>query len=67
MALNGYFADAERKGIYTEIARFLIEKGADVNLADTRGTTPIHSASRQGYETIVGLLIEKGVDIKKIG
>jgi hypothetical protein len=44
---------------YPKIAKFLLEKGADVNfktLPDEE--TPIHIAARNGYEEIVKLLID---------
>lgn len=48
-----------------EIARFLILKGADVNMASNNGYNvyPIHSAAAGNYTDIAALLIESGANI----
>jgi len=45
------------------IVRFLIEKGADVNIKDWSGKTPLHYAAKIGDTIIAKLLLEKGADI----
>jgi ankyrin repeat protein len=45
------------------IVRFLIEKGADVNIKDWKGNTPLHYAAKIGDAIIAKLLLEKGADI----
>lgn len=40
--------------------RALVEAGADVNLADGRGTTPLQLARRQGYTEMVEILLAAG-------
>jgi ankyrin repeat protein len=45
------------------IVRFLIEKGADVNIKDWKGNTPLHYAAKIGDTIIAKLLLEKGADI----
>jgi ankyrin repeat protein len=48
-----------------EIAKFLIEKKADIHLADTNGTTPIiYATNFKNYE-VVSLLIKAGADYTK--
>jgi len=47
-----------------ELAKLSIEKGADVNLQDMNGYTPLMIASNFGHIDIVTLLIEKGADFK---
>jgi ankyrin repeat protein len=47
----------------TEIAKFLIEKGADVNAKSRDGSTPLHSAAFLGRAEIAELLIQKGADV----
>ena len=47
----------------TEIAKFLIEKGADVNMKNRDGSTPLHSAAFLGRAEIAELLIQKGADV----
>ena len=46
-----------------EIAKFLIEKGADVNAKSRDGSTPLHSAAFLGRAEIAELLIQKGANI----
>jgi len=48
-----------------EIARFLILKGADVNMASNNGYNvyPIHSAAAGNHTDIAALLIESGANI----
>ena len=47
-----------------EFSKFfdLISKGADVNLPDEHGFTPLFVAARRGHSDIVQLLLESGAD-----
>ena len=45
-----------------EIAKFLIERGADVNLKDNWDFTALMRASKGGYDKIVRLLLKHGAD-----
>ena len=47
----------------TEIAKILIEKGADVNVQSRDGSTPLHSAAFLGRAEIAELLIQQGADV----
>ena len=47
----------------TEIAKFLIEKGADVNAKSRDGSTPLHSAAFLGHTEIAELLIQKSAEV----
>ena len=47
----------------TEIAEFLVEKGADVNAESRDGSTPLHSAAFLGHTKIAELLIQKGAEV----
>jgi ankyrin repeat protein len=49
--------------------RMLIENGADVNVKQSAGTTPLHSAAQNGNLELLILLLEKGahVDIRMEG
>eukprot|EP00919_Chromeraceae_sp_WS-2016_P078253 GHVR01185308.1.p1 GENE.GHVR01185308.1~~GHVR01185308.1.p1 ORF type:complete len:144 (+),score=6.42 GHVR01185308.1:273-704(+) len=53
---------ASRKGL-TDIARLLIDKGADVNVQDKDEDTPLILATNKGLTDIVRLLIDKGADV----
>jgi ankyrin repeat protein len=45
---------------HTEIVRLLVRRGADVNLADREGTTPLAHATRRGYREIAAILTAAG-------
>ena len=49
---------------HTQIVELLIRAGANVNLRDKLGFTPIASAAYAGYGEIVQLLIDAGADIQ---
>eukprot|EP00919_Chromeraceae_sp_WS-2016_P076936 GHVR01182052.1.p1 GENE.GHVR01182052.1~~GHVR01182052.1.p1 ORF type:complete len:116 (+),score=15.91 GHVR01182052.1:30-377(+) len=48
---------------HTDIARLLIDKGADVNSRENDGYTPLIWASNRGHTDIARLLIDKGADV----
>ena len=43
-----------------EVAKALVDKGADVNAADNAGMTPLHYAAQRGSDRIVEFLAGKG-------
>jgi ankyrin repeat protein len=43
--------------------KLLLDKGADVNVKDGRGWTPLMEAANRGHSEIVRLLLEKGADV----
>jgi len=45
---------------HTEIVRLLVAHGADVNLADRAGTTPLAHARKRGYREIASTLERAG-------
>jgi ankyrin repeat protein len=49
---------------HTQVVDLLIRAGANVNLSNNSGFTPIASAAHAGYLEIVRLLIEAGADIQ---
>ncbi|WP_172619686.1 ankyrin repeat domain-containing protein [Paenibacillus alvei] len=46
---------------HQEIVNLLIEHGADVNLADSSGVTPLQHAKKHGYQEMVDVLTNAGV------
>ncbi|HAZ46119.1 MAG TPA: hypothetical protein DDW76_09110 [Cyanobacteria bacterium UBA11369] len=46
-----------------DIAELLIASGASVHVADDRGYTPLHIASKEGHKDVVELLIAHGAQI----
>ena len=48
-----------------EVARLLIDKGAEVDKAKDDGATPLLIACWNGHLDVVGLLLDKGADVDK--
>jgi uncharacterized protein len=55
--------NAARNG-HLDICRLLIHKGAQVNLKDSKGCTPLHWAAKVGHIEIVRLLCDHGADVE---
>ncbi|MBS1531287.1 MAG: ankyrin repeat domain-containing protein [Bacteroidetes bacterium] len=49
-------------GNYTDIARMLIDNGANVNVRQQAGATPLHSAAQNGNLDLLILLLEHGAE-----
>lgn len=49
-------------GSHVEIARLLLDAGADPNARQSSGWTPLHSAAQNGNAELVGLLLAHGAD-----
>jgi uncharacterized protein len=47
-----------------EIARYLLDAGADVNCGDKDGSTPLHDAALLRKRPMVELLLSRGADVK---
>jgi len=45
---------------HTAVVRALVEAGADVNIADRGGTTPLQHARRRGYVEMARILENAG-------
>ncbi|AFM25094.1 ankyrin repeat domain-containing protein [Desulfomonile tiedjei] len=68
---SGFDANATDKDGYTalhfchkpEMAKPLLDHGADVNAQATNGVTPLMKASCEGYDDLVRLYLEKGADV----
>ncbi len=52
------------KNGHTDLARLLMEKGADPNARDELQQTPLHWAAQAGRTELARLLIEKGAEIQ---
>jgi ankyrin repeat protein len=48
---------------YPEVVQFLLEHGADPNVLQNDGRTPLRIASKSGQSEIVRLLLEHGADV----
>ncbi|MBN2461630.1 MAG: ankyrin repeat domain-containing protein [Candidatus Cloacimonetes bacterium] len=46
-----------------EAIQYMLEKGADVNAADTSGITPLHDAAWRGDVKVVRFLVENGAKV----
>ncbi|MCF6808536.1 ankyrin repeat domain-containing protein [Thiotrichales bacterium 19S9-12] len=46
----------------TEMVKFLLAQGADVNCQNENGSSPLHQAAIKGHENIVKLLLKKGAN-----
>ncbi|XP_072397445.1 ankyrin repeat domain-containing protein 16-like [Diabrotica undecimpunctata] len=59
---SNLLALAIRRGDYTEVAS-LLDKGLDVNGADSEGYRPLHEAVKGGYLDIVELLLQRSANV----
>jgi len=53
----------EERATAVETARFLVERGADVNAAGQYGWTALHAAAYQGMNDLIEYLVSKGARI----
>jgi ankyrin repeat protein len=49
--------------VVRDILGSLVENGADVDAADSRGETALHAAARWGRRDVVLLLVSSGADV----
>eukprot|EP00931_Biecheleriopsis_adriatica_P075809 TRINITY_DN49596_c0_g1_i1.p1 TRINITY_DN49596_c0_g1~~TRINITY_DN49596_c0_g1_i1.p1 ORF type:complete len:243 (-),score=66.13 TRINITY_DN49596_c0_g1_i1:76-804(-) len=47
---------------HTEVAAYLLSKGAKADVADEEGWTPLHSCASKGADNLVSLLVDGGAD-----
>ena len=55
----------EERAAAVETAKFLVERGADVNAAGQYGWTALHAASYQGMNDVIEYLVSKGAKINQ--
>ena len=53
---------ASEKG-HPDVARLLIDKAADIDMADCASKTPVHVASQTRYLGVARLLVDKGASV----
>ena len=49
-----------------EMARLLIDNGADLNIRNNEGDTPLHWAAKEGQKELVVILIIHGADVNAL-
>ena len=58
---------AQTPNVPVEIARLIVEAGADPTARDTAGNTPLTLACERGYTDIVKYFASKGADVSNAG
>ena len=51
--------------VVKQILSMLLEGGADANLADCLGATPLHRAASCGHLKVLRILVEHGANVQK--
>ncbi|MEE9443648.1 MAG: ankyrin repeat domain-containing protein [candidate division Zixibacteria bacterium] len=49
-----------------EVVKFLLEKGADIEISDSYGRTPLSIAVQENKQELVKFLLDKGADIENL-
>ena len=66
----GYDGNYHRQapgGGFLSAVKFLVEEhGADVNLADDKGNTPLHNAALRGDNALIRYLVSEGADLHAV-
>jgi ankyrin repeat protein len=60
---NVYPLHSATAGNYTNIARMLVDNGAQINVKQQAGATPLHSAAQNGNLELLILLLENGAEV----
>ena len=62
----GAFQQNNVPGNFLNAVKFLVELGADVNLPDAWGYTPLHYASVRGGDDLIEFLVAQGADVTAV-
>jgi ankyrin repeat protein len=54
------------RGVHIDVVKYLIGRGADVNVRDNAGITPLHSVASRGHVEAVRILIEKRARLEAV-
>jgi len=54
---------ASSRGAKLELVKLLVEAGAEVNMANLKGSTPLHRASKMNIIDVAEYLIQQGADV----
>jgi ankyrin repeat protein len=60
---RGMFARQVCDALVPRMVELLVARGADVNVKDEAGVTPLHDAAARGRKTVVRLLLAKGAEV----
>ena len=63
---DDYIDPANEERLTLEMARLLIDLGADVNAANDRGNTPLHDAVLKDFASVVEFLVARGADVNAV-
>lgn len=63
MAANQLLLSAAARGNFEECVRLIDEDDADVNAANTNGSTPLHFVAAKGDMAMVQMLVDFGADV----
>ncbi len=47
----------------TSLVEYLLDKGANMNVLNRHGETPLHYCARYGRKSIASMLVERGADV----
>jgi len=48
------------------LVRFLADNGADLNLQDNNGNTPLNCAAQKGFAEVARILVEAGAQVNTV-
>jgi ankyrin repeat protein len=51
------------RGVHLEVIKYLVQKGADINVLDKNGIAAMHSLAARGHGEAIAFLIQKGAKV----